>query len=616
MIRRVTILVLLLGLLATVGRPVAASAVEIGGLRVESVDASDHPRVTATVVAPRELEGTDLDARHFVVTENGRQRAAIVERVTAQTQQIVLAVDTSGSMRGAPLAAAKEAAHTFLQATPQGANVAVVAFAATPTVAQPFTADRHVLRSAIDGLQARGGTALYDGVVVGAGLFDGEARAPRALVVLSDGADTSSAASLERASAVAAKSLAGFYAVELVEPGERRPALSQLATATRGFVAAATQPEALDSIYRAFAVDVSNRYELRYSSGSFGGTKLAIQVNADGVQDATSTGVLLPPGPAWRRILASPAGLVAGAVAVFAALSMIVLAILGTRPSRRGHSGLRRYQATPGSAIGGLAGRASMLAESTLNQRGWSAALQRALEAAGLTLPPGEFLVIAAGAVLGATALGTLLSGLLFGLLLGAVAAFATRTFLTVKASRRRSQFADQLDDTLQLLAGSLRAGHSLLQALDAVAKEAEAPARDEFRQIVRETRIGRDLSAAMRDAADRMASEDFAWIVQAVAIHREVGGDLAGILDTAGDTIRERGQLRRQVKALSAEGRLSGIVLMIMPVGLVGFMSLTNPAYIGTLTSHPIGWAMTGLGATLMAVGGLWLRKLVRISL
>ena len=107
-------------------------------------------------------------------------------------------------------------------------------------------------------------------------------------------------------------------------------------------------------------------------------------------------------------------------------------------------------------------------------------------------------------------------------------------------------------------MAGSLRAGHSLLRAVDSVASEADAPTSEEFARIVNETRVGRDLNDALDEVAERMGSDDFTWVAQAIAIHREVGGNLAEVLDAVGHTIRERNAIRRQVKALAAEGKLS----------------------------------------------------------
>jgi tight adherence protein B len=152
------------------------------------------------------------------------------------------------------------------------------------------------------------------------------------------------------------------------------------------------------------------------------------------------------------------------------------------------------------------------------------------------------------------------------------------------------------------------------MRALDAVSQEADSPTAEEFARVVNETRVGRDLTDALDELAARMASDDFSWISQAIAIHREVGGNLAEVLDAVGGTIRERNALRRQVKALAAEGKLSAVVLMCLPFGVGGFLLLVSPGYITRFTTSVLGWSMLVAAGVLLVLGGLWLRKTVRI--
>jgi len=219
-------------------------------------------------------------------------------------------------------------------------------------------------------------------------------------------------------------------------------------------------------------------------------------------------------------------------------------------------------------------------------------------------------LLVIAGTLV-AAALGTVLAGPL-GLGLGLVVPILAKVGVSVLARRRQKAFADQLDDSLQLMASSLRVGHSLLQALNSVAADAEEPTSVEFSRIINETRVGRELGHALNETALRMDSEDFVWVIQAIAINRQVGGNLAEVLDGVGHTIRERNQIRRQVKALSAEGRLSALVLMALPLGVLAFLTMTNPAYIARFTESLAGYAMIAAGVFLLIVGGLWLRKVV----
>jgi tight adherence protein B len=229
-----------------------------------------------------------------------------------------------------------------------------------------------------------------------------------------------------------------------------------------------------------------------------------------------------------------------------------------------------------------------------------------------MTMRLPDFVLVVGLATVAAGLLGVVLSGILMGLLLAGAVPLGAKLLVKFRASRRQAAFADQLDDSLQLMASSLRAGHSLLQSLAAVSREAEEPTRDEFSRILNETRVGRELSVALDETAARMGSADFVWVTEAIAINREVGGNLAEVLDGVGATIRERNQIRRQVKALAAEGKLSAYVLMALPFGVTGFLAFANPAYISKFTSGWVGYGLIALMVVMLIIGGLWLRKVV----
>jgi tight adherence protein B len=235
-----------------------------------------------------------------------------------------------------------------------------------------------------------------------------------------------------------------------------------------------------------------------------------------------------------------------------------------------------------------------------------------ALEQAGITMRLQDVALLVIAGALVAGALGVVLVGPLVGLGLGLLVPILAKIAVSVLASRRQKAFADQLDDSLQLMASGLRAGHSLLQALNSVATEADEPTNVEFARVINETRVGREVGYALDETARRMKSDDFAWVTQAIAINREVGGNLAEVLDQVAHTIRERNQIRRQVRALSSEGRLSALVLMALPLGVLAFLSVTNPSYLSRFTEGLIGYGMIGATVLLMIIGALWLQKIV----
>jgi tight adherence protein B len=311
----------------------------------------------------------------------------------------------------------------------------------------------------------------------------------------------------------------------------------------------------------------------------------------------------------------SPLLLVVGVSAVAAALLVLTLVVLPAGRSRVPLSRLDPSVAPSASALAGAGAAAGAAVEKVLVKRGRLASGAAALERAGMTMRLPDFVLTIGLVTVVLGALGFALGGFLLGLVMVAAVPFGAKLLLSFRSSRRQAAFADQLDDSLQLMAGSLRAGHSLLRAVDSVAQEADAPTSEEFSRIVNETRVGRDLNDALDEVAERMGSDDFTWVAQAIAIHREVGGNLAEVLDAVGHTIRERNAIRRQVKALSAEGKLSAIVLMALPFGVTGFISLSNPAYIGKFTESVTGYAMLAAAVVMLLVGGLWLKSTVKIK-
>ena len=196
-----------------------------------------------------------------------------------------------------------------------------------------------------------------------------------------------------------------------------------------------------------------------------------------------------------------------------------------------------------------------------------------------------------------------------------AVAAAAPAAVLKLRAARRRGRFTSQLPDTLQLLAGSLRAGYSLLQGMESVAQEVDDPMGAELRRVLPEARLGRALEDSLDNVGERMGSPDFTWAVMAIRIQREVGGNLAELLSTVGETMIARERLHREVRALTAEGRISAIILGILPVGIGLALYLINPRYMNVLFHRTIGQAMIAGSAVLAAFGFWWMKKTIEVK-
>jgi tight adherence protein B len=307
--------------------------------------------------------------------------------------------------------------------------------------------------------------------------------------------------------------------------------------------------------------------------------------------------------------------LVVGLVAVAAGLLLLALVVVPAGPPRVPLSRLDPTVAPESSALAGAGAAAEAAMEKVLLKRGRLAAGAEGLDRAGMSITLPNFVLAVGLWTLVAAAVGVLLGGPWLALLMVVVVPVGARLLVKFKAGRRQAAFADQLDDSLQLMAGSLRAGHSLLRAVDAVSQDAPSPTAEEFARIVNETRVGRDLGDSLDEVAERMGSDDFTWVAQAIAIHREVGGNLAEVLDAVGQTIRERNGIRRQVKALSAEGKLSALVLGGLPFAIIAFLMCTNPGYVAKFTQSVIGYGMIAAAAVLMLMGGFWLKKTVAIK-
>jgi tight adherence protein B len=305
-----------------------------------------------------------------------------------------------------------------------------------------------------------------------------------------------------------------------------------------------------------------------------------------------------------------------GALALFAALFLAALAVLGPRERRR-RLAAETVGAPRGAARGALADlgtQASIFAERTLARHDRQQTLEDALERAGMSIRPGEFILVTTAIVAGTAFLGLVLLGPLVAILAGVLAVAACRAFVAHHTAKRRAKFAEQLGGSLGVLAGSLRAGHSLVQAIDALVRESEAPTSDEFQRVLFEHRLGHPLDEALQEMARRVGNEDFEWVVQAIDIQHSVGGDLSSLLDSVARTIRDRNAVRRQVDALTAEGRLSAIILFCLPLGLFATIAIINPNYVDELTDTLLGNIMLVFAALLMGIGALWLRRVVRL--
>jgi tight adherence protein B len=310
--------------------------------------------------------------------------------------------------------------------------------------------------------------------------------------------------------------------------------------------------------------------------------------------------------------LASNAALTLGWVLL--GIAGLTAVVLGAMPNNRLPMERRRLgRASQGSGLQRVATAATDTVDKFM--RGRSGSLDVILEEAGVTTPAKDLIVILGAVSLACFALGLVLAQPVIGLLLALMCPVLGRMWLSMLADRRRKAFGRQLDEILQMMAGSLRAGYSLPQAVATISQEAGDPVAQEFARVTNEARVGRSMMESLDDLARRMRNEDFYWITQAIGINREVGGNLADVLDNVSKTIRERTQMKRQVAALAADGTLSAIILMLLPFVIALVLFVMSPVYIMKLFAEPLGWAMIGAGAVMLTIGGIWMAKIINLK-
>ena len=262
-----------------------------------------------------------------------------------------------------------------------------------------------------------------------------------------------------------------------------------------------------------------------------------------------------------------------------------------------------------------------------LEERGLGKNIAIELARADLKLTVAEFLALTVISIIGFAVLAWIIYGLnLIMILLGVVAGyFAPRLFVKSRQRKRLKAFDDQLGDGIQLMANGLRAGYSMLQAMDALAQELPPPISTEFRRVVQEIGLGVNTERAFNNLLRRLPSDDLDLMITAINVQSEVGGNLAEILEIIGEVIRERVRIKGEIQVLTAQGQLSGYVISALPIVLGLLLYAMNQEYIGRmifpcpegqeLCSQPCGWIMIGAGIISIAAGFFAIQKIIDID-
>ncbi len=603
----------------------------------------------AVYVDPQASEASSSAVTSTVIVSGAEipSEASLSNPASSTAEQAMLVLDVSGSMAGTRIAAARQAASSYVESLPVGVDVGLVSFNDVVTEGSPPTQERQRVLRAIAALEAGRKTALFDGIQAGLSAVDPGQGAR--LLLLSDGGDTASAATVE-ATLEALRTAAVPVDVVALDPTPAHAALLEsLAAASGGNYQEEAEASGLLTAFQQAGSRLGSKVIVRATipddieaSGKFAVVSVAVSgVEYQGTTQLPKTSALSVGGVATQSPSVAPAsGATAAAgtedstsfawlYALLVAAVAIVLALTIAYSRQQARSRRRVDQVlTYSSGGGGSSGSGPSSTEfdrqifipaldAWLSRRSGYSATQAKLDNARLRLTPGSWLILRVGCGLILIFLVAIIIGnLLVALVIGALTAWlVTRMYVNSKETSSRRMFESELPDFLLLLASALRSGLSFSQALDSAARDGRSQVSREIRRALSEAQMGAALVDALAAAAERMDSDDFRWSVAALAIQREVGGNLSTILESAAEMVQGRAALRREVRTLSAEGRLSGWVLAGLPILVFVILLFTNPGYVSYFWIEPIGRVLVVLVVTLFVVGFIWMTRLVRIK-
>jgi tight adherence protein B len=618
-IRRPTVRTLTAAVVAALVAPTAA----IAGLSLRGVDTGGYPTVRATLVSPVAADAPPT------LTENGRRVVALTATNLASAKSVVVAIDRSRSMSGPKLDDAVAAARAFLHAKAASDHVAVVVFGSHAVQLTPFSgstidADDALRTLSVD---SHDGTSLNDALALSAGLLAKQQGRARVVVLLTDGKDVSSKASPAEAVAAAHDAGAIVYPIAIGGDGATTAPLRAMASQTGGTFKAAATSASLSAVYSSLAAELRRTWRIEYVTAARPGERVHLRV-ALNPEGAVSSDLTIPGTAAAADTggsqLPSPLYSALGALLLTMLVAFLVLAacgflfssakgswvksrlaphVEGTRKTRKRERGQR---------LRAFAGLFRATEQAFGHQRVWLK-LQRKLERADLPLRTVEFAYIIVGCAFLFGIFAALSGRSGFAILIAfAVGAAIPYCWVSFMAKRRMNAFEDQLPDLLVTLAASLKAGHSFKQGIQTVVDEGQEPASKELGRVITDTRLGRPMDDALAETAERIGSENFAFVITAVKIQRQVGGSLAGLFDMVADTVRQRQQFARKIKGLTAMGRASAYVLIGLPFFIAFALTLLNPSYMAPLYNTSTGHHLILGGLVMMAFGSLILKKLV----
>jgi len=521
--------------------------------------------------------------------------------------EVILAIDTSESMETA-IQAAKTAANEFVASMPAGVSIGVETFADDVTVLTPPTHDRALITEKIESIVTGGDTALYDVVVASSQHFT-PTVGNKVLVLLSDGKDEGSTATLDDAVAAvrdvrveaislttALTDLDGLNALGTVTPADDAAAVSAAFARVADLLVDVVEPTTIPSSTAPPTTTPSSTTPSTVAAPTIVAAAPVVSSRPP-APEAAVTATDTSPSSVWLWL---------GGSGLFVGLFLLAFLLFPRHRVTKARLGVEKPRTASDMGV-----RTTTAIEEALERYGKRDELGAALALADISVKPADFVALVGLVAFVAGLIGLLAGGPLVGIVVPIAVCLAVRSYVRRAKAKRRAAFADQLPDVLQLVTTSLRSGYGITQALESVAEEADEPARSEFAHVLVQSRLGRDLSDSMRVLARRMESQDLEWVVSAIDINRETGGNLSEILHRVSSTIRERARIARHVRTLTAEGRLSAQILTGLPLVMLVWQWRVNPDNFALLTEG-VGLIALAVAGILIVLGGLWVHRVV----
>jgi tight adherence protein B len=594
------------------------------GVKVSGVDASAFPRVRLSVVT------SQPSAKPPLLKENGRPAPSLEAHNLGDAKALVIAVDRSRSMAGAPFRHATAAARAFASWKAPQDRIAVIGFGSSSERPGRFTAAAGEASAAIGSLKLdkKQGTALYDAIVGSAAALERQGQQGRVIVVLTDGDDTSSTARLEDAVAAARRSGSPVFAIALEGKTFSPAPLRRIAAETGGSYRGTSSAAELRRAYAQIAAELRRTWRIEYLTAArpgdvlkldaslpkLGAASAQLSVPGDAGVDTPAPSNIVPESVYESFFGTQIVGALVGLLVLLAG-TFLISSVRGSRLRRRlaphiGPTATKRKQER--ERLQAAAGLFRATERTFGHWKQWIA-LARLLERSDVPLRAVEFVYLSCGTGLAAGLVaGFLAQGSLTVLAAMAGGGAVPWVVVWIKGKRRTSAFENQLPDMLITLAASLKAGHSFKTGLQTIVDEGRPPASKELKRVLTEAQLGRPMDDSLAEMAARLGSKNFEFVITAVTIQRQVGGSLAGLIDMVADTVRQRQQFIRKIKGLTAMGRAGAYVLMGLPFFVAAVITLMNGEYMDPLYHSSTGHKLIILMLVMMGFGSLLLRRIV----